>query len=78
MADCLVEFKIIHFYNTFIDKYFIEKNPIKLYNEAEVDSTNSTRHHFNGFPPNSTGLDQIIRPGITSMDFHPILLDLTE
>ena len=45
---------------------------MKLYNEAEVDST---RHHLNGFPPNSTGLDQIIRliqPGIISIDFHPI------
>ena len=40
MADCLVEFKIIQFYNTFIDKYFIEKkNPTKLGNETEVDLT---------------------------------------
>ena len=32
----------IHVYKyniTFIDKYFIEKKPTKLYNEAEVDST---------------------------------------
>ena len=38
------------------------KKTIKLYNEAEVDSTNSTRHHLNGFSPNSTGFDQIIPP----------------